>query len=140
MSTRPEYYSGRGATISDLNGEILFGIHRDLKKEFGENAGIGFVKMVSGIKVLSATAFLNGLYELFYNDWKYKDTQPEGISLPKDEDGNHNEAIGMISVLEALFSCGRDDTQQIKSHFLRSNGVKGKEINNAEFGYYYEVY
>ena len=58
MSTRPEYYSGRGATISDLNEKILFGIHKDLKKEFGESAGNGFVKMVNGIKVLSATAFL----------------------------------------------------------------------------------
>ena len=67
MSTRPEYYSGRGATTSDLNDQILFGIHKDLKKDFGEDAGNGFVKMIDGIKVLSATAFLNGLYELYYN-------------------------------------------------------------------------
>ena len=41
MSTRPEYYSGRDAIISDLNEDILFGIHKDLKKEFGIN-GISF--------------------------------------------------------------------------------------------------
>ncbi len=90
MSTRPEYYSGRGATISDLNDKILFGIHRDLKKEFGDDAASGFVKMVDGIKVLSATAFLNGLYDLFHNNWKYNNHQPEQMSIPKNEDGNYN--------------------------------------------------
>jgi len=128
MSTRPEYYSGRGATISDLDERILFGIHRDLKNEFGQAAGIGFVKMVAGIKVLLATAFLNGLYELFYNDWKYDEHQPDSISIPKDKDGNYNSAIGMIGVMNSLFSDGRDDTQRIKSYFLIRNGVKCKEI------------
>lgn len=135
MSTRPEYYSGRGATISDLNEQILFGIHKDLKKQFGEDAGNGFIKMVNGIKVLSATAFLNGLYELFYNEWEYNERQPDSITIPKDKDGNYNSAVGMISVMESLFSCGRDDTQQIKYHFLCSNGVECKEIYNDERGY-----
>ncbi len=124
MSTRPEYYSGRGATVSDLNEQILFDIHREIKKEFGVKAGIGFVKMVDGIKVMSATAFLNGLYELFENDWEYTNNQPSSISIPKDADGNYNEAIGMISVMGAIFSSGRDDTQQIKCRFLAVNGIK----------------
>ena len=136
MSTRPEYYSGRGATTSDLNDQILFGIHKDLKKDFGEDAGNGFVKMIDGIKVLSATAFLNGLYELYYNNWIYNEQQPDSITIQKDDDGNYNSTVGMIGVIDSLFSCGRDDTQQIKSHFLRCNGVKGKEIYDNYRGYY----
>lgn len=136
MSTRPEYYSGRGATTSDLNDQILFGIHKDLKKDFGEDAGNGFVKMIDGIKVLSATAFLNGLYELYYNNWIYNEQQPDSITIQKDDDGNYNSNVGMIGVMESLFSCGRDDTQQIKSHFLRCNGVKCKEIYDNYRGYY----
>lgn len=140
MSARPEYYSGRGATISDLNEQILFSIHRDIKKEFGEDAGKGFVKMVNGIKVLSATAFLNGLYDLFCNDWKYNESQPDSITIPKNENGEYDTTIGMIGVMESLFSCGRDDTQQIKSHFLRSNGIKGKDMYYCQNGFYYREY
>jgi len=132
MSARPEYYSGRGATISDLNEQILFGIHRDLKNEFGEVAGIGFVKMVNGIKVLSATSFLNGLYELFNNNWEYNERQPDSIAIPKNKDGNYDSTIGMISVMESLFSCGRDDTNQIKCRFLAYNGIKQEHYN--EYG------
>jgi hypothetical protein len=139
MSTRPEYYSGRGATFSDLNEEILFKIHKDLQKEFGNNAGIGFVKMVNGIKILSATAFLNGLYELFYNNWEYNENQPSGISIPKDENDNYNTNIGMIGVMESLFSCGRDDTHLIKSWFLEKNGIKCEKIYYNEFGDIYKL-
>lgn len=140
MSTRPEYYSGRGATISDLNEQILFGIHRDIKKQFGEKAGKGFVKMVDGIKVLSATAFLNGLYDLFYNNWKYNDQQPNSITVPKDENGEYDTTIGMIGVVESIFSSGRDGTQQIKSHFLHSNGIKNKTTRYCRDGFYYREY
>lgn len=129
MSTRPEFYSGRGATTADLNEKILFGIHKELKTEFGEKAAKGFVKMVRGIKVLSATAFLNGLYSLYLNNWKYDDRQPESIAIPKDENGEYNTTIGMIGVMESLFSNGRDNTQQIKSHFLKCNGCKPKEVH-----------
>lgn len=140
MSTRPEYYSGRGATISDLNEKILFGIHKDLKKEFGESAGNGFVKMVNGIKVLSATAFLNGLYELFYNKWEYNEMQPDSISIPKDENGEYNGLIGMLSVMGALSNGNRDDTIQIKSHFLHRNGIKQEHEYRDDFGRIYRRY
>ena len=47
MSTRPEFFSGRGATTSDLNYETLTGIHDGIKKEFGDGAAKNFVLMVS---------------------------------------------------------------------------------------------
>lgn len=124
MSARPEYYSGRGATTCDLNSDMLFCIHKDIIDTFGEKAGKGFVDMVNGIKVISATAFLNGLYELFHNAWEYNDLQPQTISIQKDQDGNYDHNIGMVGIMETLFSSGRDDTNTIKSIFLASNGIK----------------
>jgi len=124
----------RGATVSDLNNHILFGIHNDIKKQFGDKAGLGFVKMVDGIKVLSATAFLNSLYELFNNDWKYNKRATSSIHIPKDKNGNYDEVIGMVSIFEAFSSGNRDDTNIIKSHFLSYNGVKVKKIYNDYFG------
>lgn len=52
MSTRPEYYSGRGAIRADLNDKILFGMHKDIKEKFGEKPAKAFVQMVDKIKVL----------------------------------------------------------------------------------------
>lgn len=124
MSTRPEYYSGRGATMSDLTGEILFKIHNRIQEDFGARPGKAFVKLVESIKVLSATAFLNGLYDLYRNNWKLPKQQPSGISVQKNEDGSYNEAHGMVGITSALFYCDRDDTQRIKSHFLAVNGCK----------------
>lgn len=124
MSTRPEFYSGRGATLSDLDEKILFGIHKDLNKKFGKKAGNAFIKMIDGINVLSATAFLNGLYELFHNNWKYNEQKPESISIPKDKDGNYNSTIGIVGIMESLFSSGRDDTKRIKHWFLKCNGIE----------------
>lgn len=136
MSTRPEYYSGRGATISDLDGNILEGIHKGIESEYGKNAAKNFLKMVADIKVLSATTFLEELYQLFYNDWKYKTKtkHASGITVPKDENGEYDVMAGMFGMMAALTSNGRDDTQRIKSYFLRSHGIQPKEVQYDSFG------
>ena len=147
MSTRPEYYSGRGATMSDLDSEILEGIHKGILKEYGEDAAKNFVKMVADIKVLSATTFLQELYQLFNNDWKYteKKKHADGIAIPKNDEGEYDEdstLSGMMGVMSAMTHNGRDDTSRIKGGFLQSHGVKPKnEIRYNSLGdYYYEEY
>jgi hypothetical protein len=143
MSTRPEYYSGRGATISDLDGNILEGIYRGIETDYGKNAAKNFLKMVEDIKVMSATTFLEELYQLFRNDWKYKNKSKHasGITVPKDENGEYDIMAGMFGMMAALTSNGRDDTQRIKGSFLRSHGVKAKEVSRDMYGdvreYYY---
>lgn len=126
MSTRPEYYSGRGATLSDLNDKILEKIYQGIEKEFGKKPANNFVKMVDDIKVLSATTFLEELYNLYYNDWSYrkkpKSRQASGISIPKNKNGEYDEnsAIsGMIGIFSAMSNGGIDQTMQIKGHFLK---------------------
>jgi hypothetical protein len=129
MSTRPEYYSGRGATLTDLNGNILEGIYKGIEKDFGVKAAKNFVKMVADIKVLSATTFLEELYSLFNSNWKYlvRKKHASGISIPKNKDGEYDETSaisGMFGLMAAMTSGGRDDTMSIKGHFLSTHGVK----------------
>lgn len=142
MSTRPEYYSGRGATMSDLNDEILEGIYKGIQKEFGKDAAFNYVKMIADIKVLSATTFLQELYDLFYNNWKYvkKKKHADGIAVQKNSDGNYDETHGMLSIFSAMSSGNRDDTQSIKGYFLKRHGVKSKELvdySNGTVRWYY---
>jgi len=127
MSTRPEYYSGRGATTTDLNNDILFAIQRGIREEFGEDAAKNFAIMVSEIKVLSATTFLQELYRLEGFDWKYtlqgKESET-GIEVPMDEDGEYNAPMGMLGVQNAMASYGNDDTYRIRYHFLNVNKLE----------------
>jgi hypothetical protein len=128
MCASPEFYSGRGATLSDLNDRILECIHRDIKKEYGVNAAKNFVKMVNDIKILSATTFLQELYDLFSNNWKYtnKKEYAAGVSVPKNEDGEYDMGMGMFGMMQARMDSGRDDTQMIKTGFLIRHGIKPK--------------
>lgn len=143
MSTRPEYYSGRGATMSDLNYKILEGIYQGIEKEFGAKAAKNYVKMVADIKVLSATTFLEELYMLFHNNWIYRNKKEHasGISIPKNEDGEYDERSalsGMFGMFAAMTSGNRDDTQMIRGSFLNSHGVRGKSVSykNGDMYYY----
>ncbi len=132
MSSRPEYYSGRGATLSDLNSEILLKIQKRIKEVFGDKEAKAFVQMVKTLKTLSATTFLQELYILHSRDWQ---TKPNGVNdacgvvIPKDDDGNYNIAGGMFGMLAAMTHDGRDDTRQIRAQFLRSNGIRSEELD-----------
>jgi hypothetical protein len=142
MSTRPEYYSGRGAITCDLNGTQLEKIYQGILKEFGKRAAQNFVKMVDDIKVLSATTFLEELYMLFQNSWKYtkkpKEHQANGISIPKNENGEYDDRSvmsGMLGIFAAMGNNGRDETQEIKNYFLMNHGVKPKgKVMSVWFG------
>lgn len=134
MSDRPGYYSGRGATTSDLNHKILTKIHEGIKKVYGEDAGKNFVTMVADIRVLSATTFLVELYNLYNADWCYKPKKKHasGIQVDKDENGNHNMMQGFASIFSAL-SNNRDETRMIRDQFLIQNGVKPKSDPNSQY-------
>ena len=156
MSTRPEYYSGRGAITCDLNGIQLEKIFQGIKKEFGDKAAKNFVKMVDDIKVISATTFLEELYMLFQSGWVYrkkpKSRQANGISVPKNEQGEYDDRSmmsGMLGIFAAMSSGGRDETSEIKNYFLMNHGVKPKgktvhiwfgEYGNADEVRRYTVY
>ena len=127
MSERPEYYSGRGATLTDLTPELLQRIHGLINKVYGDDASQNFVEMIANMDDLAASNFLTCLYGLEARDWKYTGFQsdlPGGIAVAKDRDGNYNIASGIAGILAASFSRRRDETEGIRQPFLRSVGYK----------------
>ncbi len=132
MSTRPEYYSGRGATMSDLNSEILQKIFLGIEKEFGAKAAKNYVKMVRDIKVLSATTFLQELYDLFDKNWVYrkKRRHASDILVSKGKNGEYDDSSllsGMASIMSAMSRGNRDDTNQIRGGFLHTHGAEPRK-------------
>ncbi|MGE5328513.1 MAG: hypothetical protein ACM3KR_03270 [Deltaproteobacteria bacterium] len=119
MSSSAEYYSGRGATLSDLNGNTLIKIYSQIKEAFGSTAGNHFLELIRDINVLSATDFIVALKKLERNDWVWaehmsENEQGRGIAF-------NNEASAFATVIEVLSRCSYqvDDTDIIKSDFVR---------------------
>ncbi len=134
MSGRPEYYSGRGATASDLNGDMLYAIYHKILHELGVRQANVFVAMVKKLKTLSATNFLNALYALERNDWKLMEFNESNVDVGPD--GNSRGIIALATVVDSIFYCGRDDTEYIRSSFLRKMGFE-RDPREREIEYYY---
>jgi hypothetical protein len=118
MSDRPAYYSGRGATISDLNSQILQKIHESIVKNIGAEAGKEFIQLVDEIEVMSATGFLQALYSLARNNWKFDPAMVKSNGTDIDSEGS---AWGTL--LGSMSRGKRDDSDSIKNEFLRKHGV-----------------
>lgn len=115
MCDRPEFYLGRGATRSDLNGDKLYAIYQEIKDEFGQKQAEAFVAMVKKIQFLSATKFLKELYALEKNSWELNMEESENIT-------NYCgvEAIAFAAMVGVRAGRSfRDDTYLIKGEFLR---------------------
>lgn len=129
MSTRAEYYSGYGASHSDLGVPRLRAIHRGIEENFGEDAAKGFVDMVRDLRSLAASVFLQSLYRLADRGWVWKDAPtPSNIALDPDSGERDPMAKGialLAGTLTARRSNARQDeqeTQSMKRDFLRLMG------------------
>ena len=130
MSARPEFYSGRGAMECDLNGKQLEQIYRGIVGKVGLETGKNFIRMVADIEVLSATRFLNSLYNLYHNDWKYKIGEAKNISnISIDGEGAAWGTIGSV-----LSNNKINETDKIRNGFLYNHKFS---INDKKF--YYEI-
>lgn len=120
MSDNPGFYSGRGATTSDLDDKKLEKIYQHIKHLHGLKTAEQFVQMVADIPKLTATDFLCTLYNLEAHEWKWDRSllgNQRGI-YPTSE----GSAFGtVVSVLYGLNSI--DDTQYIRDNFLRRHGL-----------------
>jgi len=134
MSARPGYFSGRGATTSDLNYEILTAIAKMIEKHHGKAAKKNFVNMVAGMEKCTATDFLLELFTLENNGWKYKEQKFNKNGIYPEDIGT---AIG--TVIEGFAgNTSRDQTPLIRNQFLRENGKKVKsEFMYSPDGTYY---
>jgi hypothetical protein len=141
MSTRPSYYSGRGATTSDLNDSTLEKIWTAIKANRGEEAAHAFVLMVEAIPVLSATEFLITLAALDRDDYEWtpersKSVSRCGVDVARKDDGSHDEVGAFFTVVSALVRGDRDDTWVIRNAFLVRHGRKPKADRRDRFNCY----
>ncbi len=140
MSTRPSYYSGRGATLSDLNSEKLETIWGGVKSIYGDKAAEAFIDMVIAIPKLSATDFLISLASLERNGFDpTSDISAINSIFPEDE----GSAFGTImSVMGGMND--RDDTTRIRDPFLVARGRKlpqrEAKIVRGKYGLFYETF
>lgn len=120
MSDRPEFYSGRGATTSDLTSEKLERIHAAIKTNVNEAASDAFIKMVIAIPSLSATDFLLTLARLERHSWMWNK------KLLGSEEGRYatDFASALGTVAETLSGRRQDDTVNIRFFFLARHGIR----------------
>ncbi len=76
------YYTGRGPSTSDINTKVLEGIYDGLKAEVSPQAAHNFVRLVDGLKDMSATLFILAFERFYRNGCKVIDTRQD----PKDRD------------------------------------------------------
>ena len=134
MISRPEYYSGRGEMVCDLNYNQLTKIAELILQNHGPEAKANFVKMVAEMKKLSATAFIQNLYLLQRNGWVWQsEPHRDGIAID-------SEATAFASFAEVMFGrSDRDETPAIRNRFLQENGIRVNYFSGREkYGYGYE--
>lgn len=123
MSSAASVYSGRGATTSDLTGNHLQKIWELILKHHGEKPAEAFVCMVEAMDKMAATAFINELYSLESNAWKFDAiARHSGIEIAKNENGEYDYGHGLMSVTSAFASATIDDSGIIRNRFLSEHG------------------
>ena len=74
----------------------------------------------------------SALYALERNDWNLTEFNESNIDVGPD--GAGRGMIALATVAESLFSCGRDDTEYIRSSFLRKIGFeRGSREREREY-------
>lgn len=133
LCDRPEYYSGRGPMTCDLNSEQLEKIYSLIKKNIGDDAAQNYVGMVATLNDMSATSFLNNLYNLFYADWKWdcKKPQANGIDF-----SNEVEAFGTLAGVMSRRNDTDDDNRwanrEIRMGFLQDHQLECEKAQVPE--------
>jgi len=124
MSARPGFYSGRGATNSDVNDKIWEKVYQVINNFHGEDAANQYAQMVADISKLSATDFLLTLYRLESNDWEWdKKLSGSEKGIYPDSEGSAWGTIGEVL-------CGgheRDETYNIRGQFLRRHNIQTED-------------
>ena len=130
LSDRPEYYSGRGAMLCDLNSNMLYLIYKKLAR-LDSNKGLNMVKMTLEMSTLGATEFLENLYSLAANNYDLEKIKlsSDNVSFGNSR-GNSMFANGLASLASSLSSTRGDATPSIKECFI--NKIPEEVINNID--------
>lgn len=120
MSTRPAYYSGRGALLEDFNfGKPSLNVIYNELRNINEKYAQDFIDFVMSFKNLNATDFLTSFYKFAKNNFSLESIQITecGYNLDANND-EQRDAIAFVTIFSAFGNSGRDDTEAIKSKFL----------------------
>lgn len=130
LSDRPEYYSGRGAMLCDLNGNMLYLIYKKLAR-LDPNKGLNMAKMTLEMETLGATEFLENLYSLAANNYDLEKIKlsSDNVSFGNSK-GRSMYAIGLATIASTLGTPRTDATPSIKECFI--NKLPEEVINNID--------
>jgi hypothetical protein len=143
LSDRPEYYSGRGVTTSDLGPEHLKMIYDGIVKDFGQEAGDQFLLMIEGLKDLSATNFLNQFFGFWDQGRVWQGSIGEETDIDVGPDVPGRESVAFATALGFLGGqhMSSKETEMastgLKLEFFARIGYKPKIMKEAEnvFGF-----
>lgn len=128
LESWPGYYKGRGARYNDLDGARLANIHQKIRENLGQDAANAFVTMVENVKVLSVKKFLESLYALEQNNWRFS----EAIQIEINE---RKENYGAMSAVYEYHESLYDDTSAIKRSFWANINQK-TDLRQLQFEMY----
>lgn len=112
LSSRPDFYSGRGANLGDLNSKILNLIYQGFITHFNQQKADEYVKLVANIKCASATSFLINLRNF------YETGSTNVVEQNTDISRNAYEVSAVCTFL-SLMNDRPDQSFQILSPFLQ---------------------
>lgn len=118
----PDYYSGRGLTLSDLDSKIIGRIHAAIRRNFGPDAAKEFVRMVGDLpsRDFAMSRFLDHTRNLQFHEWKWNPKNP----LRNYGSGNDMAALGAIGAAfgqstGSRFNMDKKGLNDINAWFLR---------------------
>lgn len=131
ISVRPEFYSGYGASSSNIGSRELELIYGGVKKECGDEAAKNFCQFIYNFGTLSPTAFLFSFHcwygggceasvPVSRNKDQAGDRTGDNYDFGKTDEDRY--ALGMATIGAALM--GRenaDETESIRNEFLRNH-------------------
>jgi len=102
LTSRPEYFSGRGP--GDITKEHLHKIYNMLLEYKGHTAAANFIQMVKGIKTLTGTGFIKSILKLDKNKYVWEDEfnpieTPKDDNIAFDENNIYQQMATMVSII-----------------------------------------
>lgn len=123
LSSRAEYYAGRGVNRGDLNSDHLEMIYQGVLGYAGKEAAGRFVEFVEALENMSASAFLGAFYEFFYAGFQWngrKQTFADNLAITgRTEDAFDALFLGMSDLLRKADSPDYENMQKIESLMLK---------------------
>jgi hypothetical protein len=148
MSSRPEFYSGYGPDPHNIGPSHLKMLHDAIREDFGETAGLQFLRFVVDTRDMSASSFLTAFQRFWYGGMLASAAYQrptdrmgmDGIGTDHEDEATRSALFaGMTILLRDKTSPEQRDLQsaQIKMGFLQQVGVEIPRDGALGLGYHF---